>query len=114
MTSTQIPPRDHDAARDAGYALHSAFINIQIISRPDRQDRRERMRRQLAHFGLHVGRPPGLEFFDAIQPPSADGFPSAARRGCFLSHVAIARRALAERWERVLILEDDCRFSPAF
>lgn len=32
------------------------------------------------------------------------------RMGCYLSHLAALEQAMAEGWERVLIIEDDCEF----
>ena len=49
-----------------------------------------------------------------IRPDTSDGFPNPDIRGCFLSHLDILRRALHERLESVLVLEDDVKFSPFF
>ena len=93
--------------------LSRFFEHIVVISLAHRADRRARVIRELQSLGVDVGRTPGVELFDAIRPTEADGFPSAARRGCFLSHRAVARRALEEGWDRVLVIEDDMVFTPA-
>jgi glycosyl transferase family 25 len=77
-----------------------------VINLPHRTDRRRDMERQLAKVGWSA------EFFPAIRPDDAGGFPSIGARGCFLSHLEVLRRARGA--ERLLILEDDLNFASDF
>ncbi len=58
--------------------------------------------------------PGKVEFFDAIRPGDAGGFPSIGLRGCYLSHLEILRGARDSGLDRVLILEDDAQVSRLF
>lgn len=89
------------------------FDRIVVISLAHRTDRRQRVASELARLGIEVGHTRGVEWFDAIRPSDADGFNSVGRRGCFLSHFTVVKRAHTEGWDRVLILEDDAVFTPA-
>jgi glycosyl transferase, family 25 len=79
-----------------------------VINLPHRADRRMETERQLARVGWSA------EFFPAIQPSAAAGFPSIGARGCFLSHLAVLKNALEARAERVVVLEDDVNFAAEF
>jgi hypothetical protein len=82
-----------------------------IINLPERRDRRRAVVKELDTLGMQAGRN-GVEFFDAIRPADAAGFPSPAVRGCFLSHLEVLREAEVLGHESVLILEDDLSVSP--
>ena len=71
-----------------------------IINLPNRTDRRIEMEKQLRSSGVKA------EFFSAIRPTDAGGFPSVGARGCFLSHLAILKEAEHQRRD-VMIMEDD-------
>jgi len=91
--------------------IADCFSRIYAINLPERQDRRDALLRHLRH--LQVAPEQGrMEIFPAIRPDSAGGFVNRGVRGCFLSHSGVARRALDERLESVLVLEDDVLFSP--
>jgi glycosyl transferase family 25 len=62
-----------------------------------RTDRRAEMEAELAKIGMTAERFPAIE-----RKPGA--------LGCGLSHLAVLRKAKEERWENVLILEDDFTF----
>jgi len=62
-----------------------------------RTDRRAEMEAELTKIGLSGERFPAIE-----RKPGA--------LGCGLSHLAVLRKAKEERWENVLILEDDFTF----
>lgn len=96
-----------------GKKIREYFDRVVVISLAHRVDRRKRICREMAKLGLYVGETPGVEFFDAIRPTEANGFPSAARRGSFLSHSSVARMALRDGLENILIIEDDAVFGPA-
>ena len=86
------------------------FDSIRIINLVDRTDRRIEMVGQLHRIGISDN--PGVSFFPALRPEGARGFPSLGARGCFESHLAIVRQALADSTDRLLILEDDLDFFP--
>ena len=52
----------------------------------------------------------GADFFSAIRPDNAGGFPSVGARGCFLSHLAVLKKAATEKHRHLIILEDDLNF----
>jgi len=85
------------------------FDWIRVINLPYRTDRRADMLRELASIGLADDR--RVAFFDAIRPEDAGDFYSVGAHGVYLSHLAILREA-AQQGASVLILEDDCHFTP--
>lgn len=78
-----------------------------VINLPDRTDRRIEMEHQLRRSELNA------EFFPAIRPTEAAGFPSVGARGCFLSHLAVLKQGSLER-RHVMIMEDDLDFVADF
>lgn len=85
-----------------------AEIQIFVINLEHRTDRRLQMQRQLAKVGWRA------EFFRAIRPEEPAGFPSIGARGCYLSHLSVLREAQQTGANRIVILEDDLNFVPAF
>lgn len=85
------------------------FDRIRIINLAYRRDRRAEMEHELATVGL--GHDPRVAFFEAVRPADAGDFYSIGARGVYLSHLAILRDAAQAR-ANVLILEDDCHFTP--
>jgi hypothetical protein len=81
---------------------------IFVINLVYRCDRREEMQRELAVIGWRA------EFFPAVRAESAAGFPSTGARGCFLSHLAVLRKARDAGVENVVLLEDDVNFVADF
>jgi glycosyl transferase, family 25 len=79
-----------------------------VISLKDRVDRRREMTKQLFRVGWDAN------FFDAIRPPDADGFPSVGARGCFHSHLTVLEIARDAALPCVVILEDDVNFIKDF
>ena len=86
------------------------FERIRVINLAERHDRRLDMERELAAIGL--GNDPRVAFFPAIRPADSGNFTSVGARGVYLGQLAILREAAAAN-ESVLILEDDCAFTPA-
>lgn len=89
--------------------MFEAFDIIRVINLPERTDRRREMMRELAALGLEND--PRVAFFPAIKPADAGSFTSIGARGVYQSQLAILREAKT-RGCSVLILEDDCTFSP--
>jgi hypothetical protein len=81
---------------------------IFVINLVHRTDRRQAMQRQLSNIGWSA------EFFLAIRPDESAAFPSVGARGCFLSHLAVLKKAQFAGVERTIILEDDLNFAPSF
>jgi glycosyl transferase, family 25 len=79
-----------------------------VINLPQRSDRRVQMQRELSRVGWSA------EFFPAIRPETADGFPSVGARGCFLSHLSVLKTAYKANARRLVILEDDLDFAIDF
>lgn len=85
------------------------FDSVRIINLVERTDRRFEIAAQLTRIG--AADDPTLSFFAAQRPTDPGGFPSLGARGCFESHLAVVRQALADGVERVLIIEDDFDFA---
>jgi len=90
-------------------ALKENFDRVRIINLRRRRDRRVETQAELAVLGDEVDGT-HCAFFDAIEPDAAAGFPNAAVRGCYLSHLAVLEETLLAGVEDVLILEDDIAF----
>jgi len=93
--------------------LADLFDSIYIINLAHRNDRRQDMSADLRRIGVDPSGPK-VTWFPALDPKSAAGFHNPGVRGCFLSHVAVLNMARNRGENRVLILEDDCTFSPDF
>ena len=95
------------------HALNHFFARVVVINLKSRPDRRAEMAEQFGRIGLGFDSP-GVHLFEATKPDAAAGFSSLGARGCFLSHLAVLREALAQQVESVLILEDDLNFCDDF
>lgn len=96
---------------EAGQSLLDAFKSIAVINLAHRRDRLREVSDQLARIELtfvhgQVAVQPAYQFSDAC------GFQTAGARGCFESHLAVWRRALAEGRSATLLFEDDLDFVP--
>jgi hypothetical protein len=83
-------------------------FNTVVINLERRSDRRIETEEQLAGVGWSAN------FFRAIEPKSAQDFPSIGARGCFLSHLEVLKIAKSTRVDHLIILEDDIAFAPDF
>jgi glycosyl transferase family 25 len=91
--------------------LFDYFGRVEIIHLPERTDRFNALRIELAGAGFDIERahiPP------APIPESTNGFPSRGVYGNFLSHLDIVKRAYRDGIDSVLVLEDDAIFSRRF
>jgi hypothetical protein len=79
-----------------------------VINLEHRTDRRMAMQKQLSKIGWQA------DFFPAIRPSSAAGFPSIGARGCFLSHLSVLKKAQDTRVQKLILLEDDVNFALNF
>lgn len=89
------------------------FDAAYVINLPERVDRRKSLMEEFARINWPVG-PGGVEIIPAIKLEDRAGFPSAAVRSCFLSHVYCLEKAHRQGCKTVLVMEDDIAFSPAF
>ncbi len=89
--------------------LTSAFALLRIINLRRRGDRRRETRAELARLGEAVDGE-RCTFTEAAEPSHAEGFPSAAVRGCFLSHLGVLEEARDQGADSVLVMEDDVAF----
>jgi len=86
------------------------FERAYVVNLPNRKDRRRMMIQELKKIEMPLT-PNKTEIFPAIRPDDAGAFPSVGARGCFLSHLAILKRAKEDRLGNVLIMEDDLTIS---
>lgn len=93
-------------------ALAEYFDCIYVINLPERQDRLNRVKKELERVSWKIG-DNGVRIFPAFKHSERAGFPNAGARGCFLSHLECIRRAHAEKRRSILVLEDDICFSSA-
>lgn len=93
--------------------LKEFFERAYVVNLPERKERRRVMVRELEKAGMPLT-PNKVEIFPALRPQDASDFPSVGARGCFLSHLAILKRAKQDRLANVLIMEDDLTISERF
>jgi glycosyl transferase, family 25 len=91
--------------------LTALFDRVYVINLPDRTDRRREMTAQLALIGLEND--PLVQFIPAVRPADPGDFGSLGERGCFLSHLAALKDAVAQGHRSILILEDDVDWTRA-
>jgi hypothetical protein len=91
--------------------LTDFFALTRVVNLPARTDRYREISAQLDALGMPFAAGE-VELFPAIIPAEAAGFPSAAVRGCFLSHLEILRDARARGVANVLVMEDDLQVLP--
>ena len=89
-------------------SVYEYFEKAFVINLPNRTDR-------LAHVTAECDRV-GIRFerFEAICPNHRERFATSGQYGCFMSHLEIWRAALAAKFTRLLVLEDDVVFSSEF
>lgn len=97
-------------ALSPGNTLIQACGDLTVINLPERTDRLDDFARQLHRIGLSLDHP-RVHLFRAVRPSDPGPFPTIGARGCFLSHLEILRKALAEEVDSILLCEDDLNFS---
>ena len=85
------------------------FDRTSIINLPERADRRVETRNEFDRAGWQFENKK-VDFFSAIRPESAAGFPGSGVRGCFLSHMNALKKAKHDNLANILIMEDDIAF----
>src|SRR5258707_4092147 len=84
-----------------------------IINLPERTDRMNLLRTELARVGFDIDSPK-VSIPSAPKASDANGFRSRGVYGNLLSHLSILEDALGDNLESVLILEDDAIFRHSF
>lgn len=112
-TKTGRSLRAHDGKRCRPnrynkYNKMTSSIPTFVINLDRRRDRRSETEQELTRVGWSA------DFVSAIEPKDAGNFPSTGARGCFLSHLAVLKKARAAALDRFIILEDDIHFVPDF
>jgi glycosyl transferase family 25 len=87
------------------------FERIYGLNLPERTDRLQHMKRELAKLDLTC-ESPQVKLFPAIKPDNKEPFRNLGMKGCFLSHLAILKDAKEAGLNYILILEDDALFLP--
>lgn len=85
------------------------FDRLYIINLPERVDRYEAMRLELAAIGIPIEHPKVFRMLGQW-PESPNGFTSLGVYGNFMSHLRILRDAHASGLRNIWILEDDAIF----
>lgn len=86
------------------------FDRTNIVNLLFRKDRRIETKEEFDRFNFPLNTDK-VYFIEASCPDSADGFPTAGTKGCFLSHLGILEKARNDKLNNILILEDDITFS---
>jgi len=94
-----------DARPRAIPALFKAYDEVRVVSLPRRIDRRHALDRELARFNAYP------VYYHAVECAGAGPFIKPGSHGAFLSHLALLRWA-GRRKRSILILQDDCTFTP--
>ena len=115
-----------ESLRDASTGSHAVVLGRAPLSMPtevfdrtyvinlvERKDRLREITDELQAHGMTFA-DPKLRLLSATRCKEAHGFPTAAVRGCFLSHLALLLEAQADGMKNVLIMEDDLTISPNF
>lgn len=89
------------------------FPKAYAINLKSRTDRRREMDRMLERVGLSAN-DGWVEYFPGVKVDSAEGFPTAGVRGCFLSHLGVYKKAVEEGLSNVVVMEDDLEIEPTF
>lgn len=92
-------------------SMLAGFERITVVNLPERTDRRREMEQQLQLVGVAAD-DPRLKFFAANRPTEKGDWPSLGARGCFASHLQLLTQALHDGVGNILVLEDDCDFTP--
>jgi glycosyl transferase family 25 len=89
------------------------FDRTYVINLVERKDRLKEITCELQKLRMTFA-DPKVRLLSATRCQESRGFPTAAVRGCFLSHLTILLQAQSDGLKNVLIMEDDLAISPAF
>jgi glycosyl transferase family 25 len=94
---------------NTGKSLESFFDRIYVINLPSRPDRLKSICHELSKLGI-VDKEAILSVPEAPIFDKPGGFSSKGVRGNFFSHLGIIEDAYQNRFDRILVLEDDAIF----
>jgi hypothetical protein len=97
----------------SGESPAECFDRTYVINLVERKDRLKEITSELQALGMTFA-DPNVRLLSATRCQESRGFPTAAVRGCFLSHLAILLQAQSDGLKNVLIMEDDLTVSPSF
>lgn len=89
------------------------FDKVYVINLELRADRREEIDVELKKINLSLDDPKVI-LFKAIKPLDAGEFPSIGAKGCFLSHLGVLKDVKYNKYQRILIFEDDLNLNVDF
>ena len=89
------------------------FDKIYVINLESRADRRKEIDVELEKINLSLDDPKVI-LFKAIKPLDAGEFPSIGAKGCFLSHLGVLKDVKVNKYQRILIFEDDLNLNNDF
>lgn len=102
------------SASQIGPDLLALFDTTWVVNLPERRDRRRQTERELRRHFPAASVEERVRFYPAIRPADAGPFNALGSHGAFLSTLDILERAEAEGLARVLVLQDDVRFTRAW
>ncbi len=86
------------------------FNRVRIINLANRKKRKKETIQEFKRFHFPI-ETEQCGFFEAISPDQNKGFSSNGVYGCFLSHMAIIKKAIDDDVKNILIIEDDICFT---
>jgi len=89
------------------------FDKIYVINLQSRKDRLTEIIKQLECIGIDLPSNK-IKIFEAIRPSRKDDWPAIGAKGCFLSHFGVLKDAQKNKYEKILVLEDDVNFVENF
>jgi glycosyl transferase family 25 len=102
-----------DEKSNIGSSVLEFFDKIYIINLPSRKDRLTEIIKQLEYIGIDLPSNK-IKIFEAIRPSRKDDWPTIGAKGCFLSHLGVLKDAQKNKYEKILVLEDDVNFVENF
>lgn len=94
--------------------VNDVFPHVLCINLPHREDRRDETNKELGQYNIE------FEYFEASGPISQEKRVQSqtsllpGETGAFESHVNAVKHAWSNRWDNVLIIEDDIELCPDF
>jgi glycosyl transferase, family 25 len=94
--------------------LIELFDKTYVINLSERRDRRRATTTELRRYFPSPTVAERVTFHSAVRPDGAGPFPTQGSHGAFLSTIEVLTAAVDEGLERVLLMQDDVRFTAAF
>jgi glycosyl transferase, family 25 len=94
--------------------LIELFDKTCVINLPDRRDRRRATTKELRRHFPSATLDERVTFHPAVRPDDAGAFPTQGSHGSYLSTIEVLTSAVDDGLDRVLLMQDDVRFTAAF